>query len=46
MRPATGFGVLALVAVVLLVEFLGAGASLASSGPADLGECFGYEVCK
>lgn len=46
MRSATSIGVFALVAVIVLAEFLGAGASLASVAHPDLEECFGYEICK
>jgi hypothetical protein len=46
MRPATGVGVLALIVVVLLLEFAGAGAYLATSAHADPSDvCYGYAIC-
>lgn len=46
MRTTTGIGVFVLIAAVLLLEFVGAGASLASAAPAERSECFGYELCR
>lgn len=46
MRTTTGIGVFVMIAAVLLLEFAGAGASLASSAQNDRSACFGYELCR
>lgn len=47
MRPTTSMGCLVLVVCVLLLEFAGAGAYLASSAKANPADpCYGYAICQ
>lgn len=47
MRPTASIGVIALVAAVLLLEFVGAGAYLVTSAHADPADfCYGYAICR
>jgi hypothetical protein len=47
MRSTTSMGWLAVVVCVLLLEFAGAGAYLASSAKANPSDaCYGYAICQ
>ena len=47
MRPTTSMGCLVLVVSILLLEFAGAGAYLASSAQAKPSDpCYGYAICQ
>jgi hypothetical protein len=47
MRPTASFGILAVLVLILVLEFVGAGAYLVATAHADPSDlCYGYAICQ